>query len=318
MSFLSSQNIVAAVVGIIILMAVVIPIAQAGASLTDEPVYEEIEIGDGEYYMERVQGMLRGSTQITASDTASGVTWEGPITIPEGATLSWNLVIASDTAVVTFVNSSQWKAVINDGTSRALVASHEGDYITFSSDGWELKHYTNDRSAASEPTRSTEPAIELRGTPGTDANGEYTIYSNTYSWILYPNTSGKYVHVNAPTYVDDDAVIYTAGATYGADGRGVIVGTLDNLEVELYYYTNFTDPEANYTEGEYTNTLNSITVSAGGGTVTITEFAVPYHYTVGYEHSMSGSLVLMLPVLLCVALLMGIIWMAILRRREEE
>ena len=140
-----------------------------------------------------------------------------------------------------------------------------------------------------------------------------TAVSGTFSWIYYPDSSGTYVKSSGPVYMDSNAQIVTVGFV-STTKQLVTTGTVSGLTI---LYGNAAQLGSSITitseKTDYTNTLTSVMV--GNATVGQT-LIVPVDYTSDIEPSITTSLVGLIPLVLVVALLVGIVYHALLRREE--
>lgn len=287
MALFKSTAFMTALAAVIILMAVVLPITGAMGQLSQTPVESNNTIEEGDYMMAFTKS-LKTSEKIVVSDTADGIT----LKIGSGAAVAVtsSRVIIADTCLVTISANNTVTVYEQNGTFSQLITTADGDSITFSGSKWTIKH-----------------------TPSGEAQQTIT---GRFDWIYYPSETGEYLHANAPIFVDKDSEILAGGATYSSSGRSVIRGTLNDLEVVYSYYSNASNPAATYTQTGYTNQLESISLLAGGTTVTITDFIVPLEYTSDMESSMTSTLVFLIPLILAAALILMICYNFIIERRE--
>lgn len=226
--------------------------------------------------------MAKSSTaSIVVAKTSDGVTAGG-----SAASTGYAIVSSSMALTVT----STGFTVISSGLVQACNTA--GDTMTISGSSWSLA-YTDSDSASQTAT-------------------------GTFSWIYLPDTSGEYVNTSAPVFVDDDSEIVIYG-TAANSGRLVAKGTIESGMDTVFKYTSAT---ATYSisseESEYTNTLSSVTATLSGSTSSFTTFIVPVEYTSDLQPSLTTSLVSLTPVILVVALLIGIIGATLVKKYGED
>lgn len=287
MAIFKSGTFMAVLAGIILLMAVVIPITGAMGQLSEKPVHSENALETGDYMM-TYKNALPASGTIVISDTEDGVTMKvgsaAAQAIPE------TRIIITDTCLLTILSGSAVTVYESDGSFHNVITTADGDSITFSRSTWTIKH--------------------------TPEGGSQQTVRGTFSWIYYPDDDGEYLHANAPVYVDSGEEIVAGGATYNGSGRTLLRGTLADMDVVYSFYGNASVTEVSYEKQDRTNVLNSISVVAGGTSTTLTDFIVPLEYTSGAEASVASSLVFLVPVLLAAALIIGIVYRFVIDRRE--
>ena len=220
------------------------------------------------------------ASPITVAKTADGVTVNGT------ATTSYTIVSSS---IAINVGSSAVSWIHTNGADAATTGNlnwSTGDTLTFTGTSWSL-------------------------TPA--AGSSMTAVSGTFSWIYYPDSNGTYVKSSGPVFVDSNAQIVTVGfvsttkqlvTTGTVSGLTVLYGNASQLGSAIVITSEKTD---------YTNTLTSVMV--GNATVGQT-LIVPVDYTSDIEPSITTSLVGLIPLVLVVALLVGIVYHALLRREE--
>lgn len=289
MALFKTGSFMAVLAGVILLMAVVIPITGAMGQLSETPVHSDNEMEEGDYKMAYANALPSSGT-IVISDTAEGVT----LKVGSGAAelLTERRAVITDTCMVTASPGLSEAVAIymNDGSFHNFFVTGDGDSITFSRSTWTINKVAEEKS------------------PQT--------ITGTYSWIYYPDADGEYLHASAPVYVDSGKTIVAGGAIYGSEGRAVLRGTLANMAVLYSYYDNARISGIDYEEDDRTNVLNSITVISGADSHTFTDFIVPLEYTSGAETSIASSLVFLVPVLLAASLLIGIVYRFVIDRRE--
>lgn len=312
-SILRSGTFVAAVMAVVMLMAVVVPITISMSDLGESPYYEENEIGDGDYRM----SYSKTAPTLVVRSVAGGSDTQR-ITLKVGASpaqqIEGHKVIIGDTFVLDLHPSSAkilWtsKTPTDDGdddpldpnskgeTKASTEHLHEwvvGDVLTIRGSAWNMS-YT--------------------------VSGESKLTTNTYTWIAYPDTEGSYLHTNAPAFVDTGSVIIAGGSTLGDEARAVLRGTLEDMKIIFSYYSHTEAPVVNWSTGEYTNVLEGMTVdlTTGGSTRTIeiTDFIVPLEYKAGFEKGVASLLVALLPVLLAVAIILGVVAVYVLKTARD-
>lgn len=311
-SILRSGTFVAAVMAVVMLMAVVVPITISMSDLGESPYYEENEIGSGDYRM----SYSKTAPTLVVRSVAGGNDTQR-ITLKVGASpaqqIEGNKVIIGDTFVLTLSPSSAkilWtsKTPTDDGddpldpnskgeTKASTEHLHQwvvGDVLTIRGSAWNMS-YT--------------------------VSGESKLTTNNYTWIAYPDAEGSYLHTNAPAFVDTGSVIIAGGATLGDEARAVLRGTLEDMKVIFSYYSHADTAVVNWSTGEYTNVLDGMTVdlTVGGSTRTIeiTDFIVPLEYKAGFEKGVASLLVALLPVLLAVAIILGVVAVYVLKTARD-
>ena len=311
-SILRSGTFVAAVMAVVMLMAVVVPITISMSDLGESPYYEDNEIGENDYKMSYSK---TAPTLVIRSVAASGGGQK--ITLKVGAEpaqqIEGHKVIIGDTFVLD-LNPTSAKIVWTSKTP-----SDEGDDpLDPNSKG--------DRSSTEHiHAWVVGDVLTIRGSAWNmsyTSSGESKLSTNTYTWIAYPDATGSYLHTNAPAFVDTNSVIIAGGATLGDEARAVLRGTLEDMKVIFSYYSHADTAVVNWSTGEYTNVLEGMTVdlTVGGDTRTIeiTDFVVPLQYMAGYEKGVASMLVALLPVLLAVAIILGVVAVYVMRNSSRE
>ena len=220
------------------------------------------------------------SSPITLAKTADGVTVNGT------ASTSYTIV-SSSIAINVGATAVSW--IHTNGADAATTGNLSwttGDTLAFTGTTWSL-------------------------TPGQGSST--TAASGTFSWIYYPDSSGTYVKSSGPVYVDSNAQIVTVGFL-STTKQIVTAGTVSGLTA-LYGNASALGNAITITSErtDYTNTLTSVMV--GNATVGQT-LIVPVDYTSDMEPTITTSLVGLIPLVLVVALLVGIVYHTLMRREE--
>ena len=220
------------------------------------------------------------ASPITLAKTADGVTVNG------SASTSYTIV-SSSIAINVGTTAVSW--IHTNGADAATTGNlnwSEGDVLTFTGTTWTL----------------------------TPAEGSsITAVSGSFSWIYYPDASGTFVKSTGPVYIDSNKEFVTVGflsttkmmvTTGTVSGLTALYGNASQLGNTIFINSEKTD---------YTNTVTS--VMAGNATVGQT-MIVPVDYTSDMEQGILSNIVGLIPVILVVALLVGIVYHALLRREE--
>lgn len=145
-------------------------------------------------------------------------------------------------------------------------------------------------------------------------------YTNTFSWIFYPSEAGTYMKAVAPVNVDDRSEIVTYGYST-AEGRAVLKGSIASGMSVVFSSYAVTNMAVNATESGYTNVLESVSFHTGNSTdVTDTNnLIVPIKYTTDMtSDNVLSSIVSFIPVILVVALLIGIVGQVVFKRFGDD
>lgn len=344
------KSFMATVMAAILVLAVVIPIAGSMIDLSAEKVYSDNTLQEGEYLMTEMQGTR--NPRLAVIDDADGV----QLSISQHREpVTSRTVIFTDTIVVEFT-ANQFKVYYNEAGTSGYYSSQNGDYIAIQHGIWHLYKYTEDADPNAKTTDDMKqedivrafqdaeqraslleriPAANLAqfsvkeledmAKEGVDVLRAVSQYkAGHYGWIVYPDSQEGdlfYAIGNRGTaYVDSDATIYTAGASVGTDGRAVLKGTLNDMDVvHSYFEIDPTNIQCNYEPSGFTNVLTSITYSDGTDhePYTVNHFIIPLKYTSDKEVGMAGTLVGLVPVVLIVGLIVGIVSVHLIRRGED-
>ena len=278
-----AKTIAGVLAAVILLMAVALPIIDSLDEGASTRVYSENAVGEGAFKMAKAGSAPQTFTYVMGTD---GSTLNGSPVAP-------GHLIVTDTLYMKIGDDNHLLVeAIHEGAPTLINCQTDGDTLVVSGNTWTI----------------TKTAVSEEGL--TNASG-------TFSWIFYPSDTGTYLRTSAPVYVDDSGEIVSFGHT-AAEGRAILKGTISRgMEVVMDYYkvTNISISSTDTDTGS--NTLNSITFKAGSSTVTNTaNLIVPLEYTSGFEKGIVNSLVGLIPVILVVALLVGIVYTALLRREE--
>lgn len=238
------------------------------------------EYEDNATYDYKMAKSTKLTSAITIAKTADGYT-------VNGAAATSGTAVVADTIAIQITTGVGWLYTDGETTTMSQTAWTTGDTLVFNANSWTY-------------------------TP--DDDSEASAASGTFSWIYYPDTSGTYVKATTGVYVDSDSEIVTYGLL-STTKQCVTTGTIDDLEI---LYANGviggTAITVDSTESDYTNSVTSVKV----GNATVGQnLIVPLKYTSDIEPSLTTNLVNIIPVILVAALIIGIVYAALLRRSEE-
>lgn len=300
----------AAIIAAIMVVAVVVPIAGAMIDLSAEPVYADNEIKEGDYLMS--YGTSSTRIDLAILDSADGVqlTVDG-----DSQTVTTATVIFTESFVIKFW-PTYFKVMWYDGETTQAHMSNNGDYMTITNGTWAIYYENADpdnNNKAQEITMADVLTIfddKRSASLSEKALRDTSLHaSGTYTWILYPDEGGDWLHASAPVNVDSRSTIYTAGIVRSSDAAAIMKGSIaGGMKVIISLHEDtMTGITVDSTPSGYTNVLNAIDVTAGGEPVEVTSFVVPLEYTSDKTVGMTGTLVSLIPVVLIVGLVISIV-----------
>lgn len=238
------------------------------------------EYSDNESYDYKMAKSTKLSSAVTIEKTADAYTLNGTAMTSGQAVVASSVVVAVTTGVGFLYTDGET-------TTMSQTAWTTGDKLVFNGNAWT---YT--------PAQASEASAA----------------SGTFDWIFYPDSTGEYVKTTSAVYVDDNSEVVTYGLL-STTKQCVTTGTVSGLSV---LYGNGVSSSTAVTitseETDYTNTLSSVKV--GNGTVT-QNMIVPLEYTSDMTPTLTTSIVEIIPVVLVVALLIGIIAAVLIKRTED-
>lgn len=292
------KSLMAVLMATILMLAVVIPITGAMASMSTEKGTKDNEVGDGAL-------MAKVGTSADLMITNTGDAVQLYIGDADAVTLSSGQIVFGESFRMT-VSSGFFN--LTDFSSDSI-ASNNGSYMTIHNGQW--AYYDSGSPKSAKEVKELKDTVKEVKEP---AKAAVPNMQGTYKSVFYPDDAGKWLYTSAPVNVDSGVTFYTLGA------RMVLSGTLSNMAVTR---SPTGMPAASvtceYTASGDTNSLTGVLVTVGTDEpFEITDgFLVPLAYSDGEKMGMTGTLVSLIPVVLIVGVIIAAVSMMILRRQED-
>lgn len=281
---------VSAIVGVILLMALAVPIFSVAAESSSSPVY-----GDNETYIEK---MARGTSyRGTITVDVAGEGASDDVYMLNGTAMTTSKIFVTDKILIEIRPASNVSnhvvlldaTAATEGAQRAHFNMNAGDKITFS--GNTVKITAGSGSSTAPRTVS-------------------------YSWIYYSNDNGEYIRaaVSAQPYIDSNTPFIAFDSSGTTAGSYVSNGTLESPNI-LYSTVPYTISTTYVADG-YSNRITGVNVTYEGTTVEAANIIVPVEYTVDLEPSMISSILGVVPILLAVGIILSVV--AIIYQRGSD
>lgn len=300
------KSLMAVLMATILMLAVVIPITGAMASMSTEKGTKDNEVGDGSL-------MARAGTSADLMITNSGGSVSLYVGNADAVTLTpgESFLLSDDFLLsVQIVDSApEFRLVTFDSSEPTYGAN--GSYMTVKDGNWAFYSSGSPRSAK-EVKELKEPVKEAKE----PVKAAVPDMQGTFKYVFYPDDAGKWLYTSAPVNVDSGATFYAINMMNGM----VLSGTLTNMALMVPIPGAPTTTIAcEYTASGDTNSLTGISLTIGTDEpFEITDgLLVPLAYTDGEKMGMTGTLVSLIPVVLIVGVIIAAVSMMILRRQED-
>ena len=296
------KSLMAVLMATILMLAVVIPITGAMASMSTEKGYADNEVKESDYRMAKAGA----SADLLVSNVGGVVTLyvgeaDGVVLTPDKDIIlsdTFLLEVATELGDPTF-----WVSVF--GETEPVVGMAQGAYMTIADGNWAIYDSGAPRSV-SETKEIKEAKVSKE-----PAKAATPIATGHYASVYYKASDGNWIYGDAPLNVDSDTRFYVVYDSLVASGTLNSLLPVNNL--------NPVSLQCQYTASGATNSLTGITLSETASDETITTgLLVPLQYTDGEKMGMTGTLVSLIPVVLIVGVIIAAVSMMILRRQEDS
>lgn len=231
-----------------------------------------------------------------------------------GATAS-NRYSLADTLEATVVYDGAGAVTLNGEPAEDTYIAGDGIFIHLTPT--RLGLIAGDEAGVYQSTNSV--TITFSGSGWSYADTSSHSGEGTSDWYVYPDAAGNYFYTSTPKYVDPDDWIFIVDVN-AARGNGVVAGPVDDLKVYATASNPILSATATYTEGTWTNSLESATLTLTDDTTAerTTGFIVPVIYSTGPEtDSIVPTLVSIIPIVLIVGVVLYGVGSIIGNRRED-
>ncbi|MBO4763797.1 MAG: hypothetical protein J5485_04185 [Candidatus Methanomethylophilaceae archaeon] len=303
------KSLMTVIVATVLMLAVVIPITGAMASMSMEKGMTDNDVGDG--FLMAKAGASADLTITNDDGTVKLYVTNGgtgrALTV-DAETLAEGQVVFSDTFLVeagasAFTLTCDQTIDLITGASGAYMTIKDGHWAYYSTGAPRTVNEIKELKELKELKEQKEQKEEAKDAPVPDQEG-------TFSYVLYPQDSGKWLHCSAPVNVDTGSNVYLAY-------NGLLAsGTLASMTILLPEPVPGEDSATcQYAASGDTNSLTAVNISYNGNEVEATDgIVVPLQYTDGEKMGMTGVLVSLIPVVLIVGVIIAAVSMLMLRR----
>lgn len=303
------KSLMAVLMATILMLAVVIPITGAMASMSTEKGTADNEIGSG-YLMTKAGSSSDRSTSSGLIITNSGGSVKLYVGDAEPVALGEGKAVFSDTFMVEGGASS---FTLSSDQTIDLITGSDGAYMTISGGQW--IYYASGSPRDVKEVKEVKEQMEVKEQKeGDGAKPTPDHYNGVYKYVFYPDDKGKWLNASAPVNVDTGSAVYVAY-------EGLLAsGTLASMTI-LLPEPDPTEDSATcqYATSGDTNSLTAVNITLMEREREITSgIVVPLQYTDGEKMGMTGTLVSLIPVVMIVGVIIAAVSMMILRRQEDS